>query len=397
MIFRSERLDSVIMEARTLLKKALYAWIVFFSLPASAIAAGFQMADQGPKAVGMGGAFTAVADDASALWYNPAGIAFQPGGQVMLGGNAIIARGRDFEPNLNSAPGSSSTLTASRTHFLPQAYISYYDEDWPFAFGIGINSPFHLSTEWPASAPFTGAGKVAEINMFSFNPNVAVRFTEHFAAAVGASYYLVKDFEFANATQSYQGDGDAFAVNVALLYKRQGWSVGGSYRSRSIRTRIEGLVGFAFPDQANVGVAYRPYDNLQISVDAGWVDWQRNDVLRFRGASPFNLVLNWDSTFSARAGVDWEINPVFRVRFGYAFDPTPINDIDFSPYVPDSDRHVVSIGLGYDLIDDLTFDFGYAFIFLVEHDQLNSADTTINGTYQSNKLHTLTGALSYRF
>jgi len=383
------------------MKRIFFAWLAAFSLSATASAAGFQVTEQGAKATAMAGAFTAVADDASALWYNPAGIAFQPGGQVMLGGDIIIARGRDFELNANSPAGSSPTLSASRTHFLPQAYISYYNEDWPLAFGIGVNSPFHLSTEWPATAPFAGVNSFAEIYMASFNPNVAVRVTEHFAVAAGASYFFVKDFVFANTTQNRKGDGGGFGGNIALLYKRQAWSFGASYRS-SVSVDIEGTAqtSMTFPDQVSLGVAYRPLANLQFSLDVDWVNWQTFDVLAFGGPtppSPLIMNFNWDSTFSYRVGADWEYRPDTRVRLGYGFDPTPVNDVNYSPAVPDSDRHLVSIGLGHDLFDALILDLAYEFIFLVEHDQLNSGLATINGTYQSNKLHVLSGAVSYRF
>jgi len=52
---------------------------------ASAYAGGFQVPEMGIKAMGMGNAFTAVANDPSALWFNPAGISFQHGTAVTIG------------------------------------------------------------------------------------------------------------------------------------------------------------------------------------------------------------------------------------------------------------------------------------------------------------------------
>src|SRR5258705_11587748 len=66
------------------------SFVFFLSLvsPASA-----QQADQvGVRALGMGGAFTAVADDATASWWNPAGMA---GGAYF---NALIESGSHREP-----------------------------------------------------------------------------------------------------------------------------------------------------------------------------------------------------------------------------------------------------------------------------------------------------------
>src|SRR5258705_4907594 len=46
-------------------------------LSATAFGAGFSIFEQGAKASGMAGAFVATADDPSAVFYNPAGIANQ--------------------------------------------------------------------------------------------------------------------------------------------------------------------------------------------------------------------------------------------------------------------------------------------------------------------------------
>src|SRR5688500_17253838 len=45
-----------------------------FSLPASAFALGIRIADQDARATARGNAFTATADNPSAIYYNPAGI-----------------------------------------------------------------------------------------------------------------------------------------------------------------------------------------------------------------------------------------------------------------------------------------------------------------------------------
>src|ERR1051325_6097641 len=49
-------------------------------------ASGCSSLELGSRAAGMGGAFTAVADDGSAIFYNPAGIAFQKGMRIEMDG-----------------------------------------------------------------------------------------------------------------------------------------------------------------------------------------------------------------------------------------------------------------------------------------------------------------------
>ena len=61
--------------------------LAFACLPATAYAGGFEIPDNGTQALGRGGAFTAKADDGTALEYNVAGLASQRGTQLLLDSN----------------------------------------------------------------------------------------------------------------------------------------------------------------------------------------------------------------------------------------------------------------------------------------------------------------------
>src|SRR5262245_17985925 len=56
----------------------------------------FSIAEQGAKAPGMGTAFTSIADDGSAFYYNPAGIAFQSGTHMEMDAIAVVGLFRFF-------------------------------------------------------------------------------------------------------------------------------------------------------------------------------------------------------------------------------------------------------------------------------------------------------------
>lgn len=103
------------------------------SLAASpAFAAGFYFGDNGAKALLQGGAFTAQADDLSALQYNPAGLAQLEGlhamvdGQVMIHEVAFTRRGTDGVAL--PCPGGSGECTvrnAGGPFLLPSVGVSY--------------------------------------------------------------------------------------------------------------------------------------------------------------------------------------------------------------------------------------------------------------------------------
>src|SRR4029079_17938537 len=105
----------------------------------SAFASGFQVAAQGARAMGMGLAYTAVADDASAIFFNPAGLAFQESDIV-----AGIMVARNVEGKFESARGTEEQRTAENV--LPELYAS-----WSMGgakAGIGVYTPFGLPIRW---------------------------------------------------------------------------------------------------------------------------------------------------------------------------------------------------------------------------------------------------------
>src|ERR1700730_18193285 len=87
--------------------------------PTPVRAAGFALFEQGGKAMGFAGAFTAQASDPSAIFHNPAGIAFLRGTQIYLGGTAVMPTWQ-FE-GANPFPGTGVTEQGATTVLLPPA------------------------------------------------------------------------------------------------------------------------------------------------------------------------------------------------------------------------------------------------------------------------------------
>ncbi len=155
-------------------------------LSAPVLAGGFYIPEQGVKATGMGNAFAAIADDPSALWFNPAGISFQQGVALQLGSD-FIAPENDYTLN-------GTTYNAKKEVFIvPHAYVVYgSDSDWTF--GFAVNSPFGLATDWTDSgAPFSlasaGADGVtfSQIEAIHYNPNLAYKVNDNVSVAAGIS------------------------------------------------------------------------------------------------------------------------------------------------------------------------------------------------------------------
>jgi len=400
------------------------AWLLLSA--GTALAGGFFIPEQGTKGMGMGNAYTALADDASAIWFNPAGIAFQDGTVVTVGADVIMPK-HEFTP----AASTVTYQTRSKTFFVPHAYGSYNNSDWPVVLGVGINAPFGLSTDWSGSgAPFTATGTPAlfpatvtfsEIQMMNINPNVAFKINDQLSLAVGVMYYNVRKVNLNNQILLLNGNGDGWGGNAALLYKGEKFNAGISYRSR-VKANIDGtgtgvgpLAGagstvattsLTFPDMVNVGVSFKPADSLTLSLNVDWTNWKTFDkiVVNFTpstltgalGSTTSTIPENWKATTTFRAGVEWAYNDAMRARFGYVYDPTPIDDKYFSPRLPGNDRQLFTVGYGYDFNESTTLDLAYAYVLLNNRTQTASAAPFYNGRYKANT-HLIAADITARF
>lgn len=412
---------------------------------ASALAGGFQIGEMATRASGMGSAFTAVADDASAAWHNPAGVGFSQGNQIMGGGVALIVPGARYSPNASSkgvggAPVAASAQAASKTFFIPHAYYTYMNESSGLGAALGINSPFGLETNWPTTGPFASKNTFSRIQMFQVNPSVVYRVSDHLALAAGADYAYLNNVDLNSANQMLNGHGDGWGGNASLLYKQDNLSLGLSYRSK-IKVNINGTAiaqsslrilggtstgaksSVTLPDMVNFGIAYKPQQDWLLSFDVDWVNWKTYDAINITydlasyrtavstlqtaiGATATgstNDPRNWKATTAFRFGAEWDATGHSRTRFGYVFDPTPSSDVDFSPSTPDNDRHIVSFGYGYDMNAKTTLDLLYGYVYFVKRNQTASPTTPAgspnsvkNGDYKS-QVHMLMASVSYRF
>ena len=122
-----------------------------------ATAAGFSIFEAGSRATAMGGAFVAQADDLSAMFYNPAGLAkyTEKGELKVMAGVTLIIPTSELAEGYNPYPGQGySSKMHDQFFFPPNLYVSYgLSECVSLSFGTWF--PFGLATRW--SDPDTGA------------------------------------------------------------------------------------------------------------------------------------------------------------------------------------------------------------------------------------------------
>ena len=207
--------------------RRMLLWLLLMT-PIQAFCSGYQLPDQSVRAVGMADAFTAVADDASAVWYNPAGVAFQQAPQISLGGVDIYIPAIDFVSNAANPilPPATRARSKRQNAIVPQLYLSYVTPASDISFGLGVNSPFGLETDWTGTA-LANASTLSRIQMINVNPMLAYKITDHLAVAIGLDYAYVKSVDLNNAILTQHGHGDGWGGNIGILYQQPLFSLKG--------------------------------------------------------------------------------------------------------------------------------------------------------------------------
>lgn len=158
---------------------------------ASAWGSGFYLLEQ--NASGLGRAFAgtaAIADDPSTVFFNPAGLARLDGVRISAAASGINVNTR-FEDSASAAalgqPLGGSSGNAGGLSTVPALYLSVPFAD-TFTFGLGINAPFGLKTDYDAGWIGRFQALRSEVKTINVNPTLAWAPTPHVSIGVGLNY-----------------------------------------------------------------------------------------------------------------------------------------------------------------------------------------------------------------
>lgn len=132
----------------------------------------------GARASGLAGAFTAKADDAAALFGNPAGLAFLKGVRFKV--NLLFSR-----PTITASfPPTSAEFTSRPSEFRGSFALS-----WQFlkrvTFGVGFFTPYTFDTNWPVFWVGRNIVYEAELNAVFVRPALSAEVLKGLALGVG--------------------------------------------------------------------------------------------------------------------------------------------------------------------------------------------------------------------
>ena len=415
--------------------------VVFCS---EAMAAGFQVREQSSSK--LGNAFAGAGssgDDASILFFNPAGITLFDQAESQAGMSYIRPYSRLRDSSGTDATGGAMSGgdggNAGSPALIPTLSLIQPLTDRLSA-GFSLNAPFGLTTTYndgwvgryqaltskltTVTATAVGAFKLTPTLSIGGGPSLtyarsrltraidfgSICFGSLGAASCGGAGVTPQG---ADGAVDLSADATAFGGTLGVLWQPSaGTRIGLSWNSE-IDLRFSGdadftvpssasflTAGGAFTDSAASTAAILPEtvalslhhdinEEWAVMADLSWIAWSSFNKLVFDFENPAQptsiLEENWNDAYFASVGVTYRPNERWTFRGGFAYDQSPVKDAYRSPLLPDSDRYWLSLGTEYRLNERASLSASYAHLFFENASINKTTDSggTLRGQYET--------------
>ncbi len=377
-----------------------FALLALSSLAATQAQAGaFLMQEQSAKASGRAFAGeAAIAEDASTIFYNPAGMTELKSSQVIGGGYVIKPqakvsdRGSTVGGTAVGGRGGDQAFDAQPLgHFYAATPAS--EDMWV---GVAVTVPYGLANKYKPD--YYGRYDAIESRIVSIDvaPSVAYKLDQRLSIGGGIDFqYMEAKLVSAIPNPGDLGnpasdgkltiDGEGFSVgyNLGVLWKAtDALNIGLSYRAAmdqdlgggSVQTVLGTTTNrdvsttIALPDIVGLGAAYKLDGATTLLAQANYYNWSRFDKLEFNfsDGSTATLTQKYRDTYGISVGAQHKLTASWTLRGGVEYDQTPTRDAYRSNSIPDADRLWLGLGASYALSETVSFDLSYAHMFANE-------------------------------
>jgi len=356
-------------------------------------AGGFAIGTQSGS--GTGNAFAggaAVADDASVAWSNPAGMTALPLGMHVAGALHALKPSFKFgntgSTGVFAAPGTGDGGDGGGWAFVPNGFFAM-DISPALRFGVALNAPFGLKTDYDSGWRGQLLGLKSEIKTVNIQPSIAYKVSDSFSVGGGINVQKIDatltNFAGAAGLANLKADDYGFGFNLGVTFQPSpDTRIGAHYRS-SIKYDLEGNATFSaapagntpvradlkMPDSFSLSLLQRLNPAWELMGDITWTGWskvQQLVVIRSGAIAPGSTLTTlpflWDDTWRFGVGANYRMSDQVKFRFGVALDKTPTQDSTRTPRLPDQDRTWLAFGVQYKPSKQGTLEIGYAHEFI---------------------------------
>jgi len=438
------------------MKPRWLAALILGAAAGNAAASGFALMEQ--NADGLGNAYAggaASAENASTVFFNPAGLTRLDGNQWVASLHVISPTTRFTDRNSTTAGApltGSDGGNAGNLALIPNFFFSHALDDRT-RFGFGVNTPFGLGTDYQEGWKGRYQALKSDLQTLNLNPSLAYQVNDAWSVGGGLNLQYAKaelssavDFgiicagsplaaacaasgilpQKADGTTKMSGDSWAWGYNLGVIYAPSADTrYGMAYRSH-IDHKVKGDIKFTkpatlpaalanslrfsdtaakadlnLPDSLSISAFHQVNNRWAVMADLTLTGWGRFNEIRIRpdNGAPDNVTPeNWHDTYRVALGALYRQSEAWSFRFGAAFDQSPVSGQYRTARMPDADRTWLAFGAQYRPSKNSHLDVGYTHVFSKDVG-INLASTTggnLIGSYQ-NHSDILSGQYSKTF
>ncbi|UCE21593.1 MAG: outer membrane protein transport protein [Candidatus Aminicenantes bacterium] len=365
-------------------KKSLILLVSVILSTANLWAGGWNNTLIGCRALAIGGAFVAVADDPSAIFHNPAGLVYQES-RINLSIDGFY-----ISPVHEYVTTGGDRVESRYKSSLPQFFLTYRANS-RLTFGFGFYVPYAGGGyDWKESVqvqPFKST-----MGVYSLTPAVSYKFSEKLSLGFNLNFYnSVLDIDMEDATfgpMKSEEKGSAVSAGFGLRFRPSqrlsiGLGVSGPAKltltGRTEVTLTDPLLGtfsilldsetsFDLPWDIELGVAYRLTENLLLSISAQRTMWSALDKVEKVmkdvpgiGDIEETQIMDYEDITILRVGFEYFVSGGIILRGGLGYDrcACPEDTLDYKGNI-DVDKFTLIGGIGY-RTGRTQIDFVYAY------------------------------------
>jgi long-chain fatty acid transport protein len=386
----------------------------------------------------MANAGVAAGGTLSDMFWNPATLGDVKGLQTESVVTGILPFAQVTTNPFGPFPISQNNGTVTTGALVPASYIGYRLNQ-NIIFGLGVNSPFGLTTSYAPSSFINLAGIAGTTRIFSLNvnPNVAYQFNDQFTIAVGlqGQYLEALESAFSQPSAYFKGATKSigFGYTLGVDWKPMaGTKIGLGYRS-GISNTLNGAIynvqvnpapppnvfnNFAAnlklktPGELTLGVAQDVGEQWTLRAGVIYTNWATLSGTPVSGPAAAvvaskigttNIPFNYKDTWGFSTGAEYKLDQTTTLRAGIGYETSPVTSTTRSFRLPDSDRVWLSAGLSYAITKSVGLDAGYSFLQGVGNSTIASGTSgglllngPASGSFNAN-VHILSLALKVKF
>jgi long-chain fatty acid transport protein len=348
-----------------MVKKGIIFVLSSLLIGSAAWAGGWNNTLMGARAIALGAAFTGVADDASAIYYNPAGLVFQENRfNFSIDGFYVW-------PTHEYTTPTGTTIESKYNSSLPQIFLTYRTSE-KLTLGLGMYVPFAGGgVDWKKED--LGVPLKSTLGIIAIVPTLSYQISDKLSLGFNLIYYrgiLDLNTEIGGIGPiDTEESGSALSAGLGLMFRPSekvglGLSVRGpasmklsgttTLEYQGFRLNLDSETSFDLPWDIEFGLSYRFNENFLFATSVQYTMWSALDKVEktiknvpFLGNIEEEEEFKFKDILIWRNGIEYNFPIGLSLRLGVGMDRYASPAETLSVNNIDVDKFTILGGIGY--------------------------------------------------